>query len=177
MSTVHNPLELGTTIAVNPIPPVESDTHYIDAGTLVIGVEYRNLNEDLMAANYVDPVQAAIIAELTPPAILDRGVAIHVFERATHLEYLRFDLFEIDPHYHYIRPGTSNTLVRYDPGACGDMLDWACNCLQLRIVDMLVYAGADRVAASVDQRAVANAIPMIREHVARSTHSVESPRS
>ena len=87
-----------------PIPPNEKLTEYFDAGNVRIGVEYRILTDDVVAeirktlkvANGADEGQLENLD--------DSGVSLHVFAGAAgnQLEYLRFDCFREDPHYHYV---------------------------------------------------------------------------
>lgn len=129
-----------------PLPPEPEHTTYVDAGPVSVGVEYRVVDV---------------------PKLTDRGFSLHVCDRATGAEYLRFDLFEDEPHYHYIRPGRENRVVLYDANACGPMFDWAVTCLRERLPAMLRYAGADELAEATAGpeygSAVDGAVARIRE--------------
>jgi O-phosphoseryl-tRNA(Cys) synthetase len=91
------------------------------------------------------------------------GISVHVFDSDRALEHLRFDVFNKDPHYHYIGPDGSNQVVVYDRAACGDMWDWTKSCLLDRLTDMLVQAGANDLAQKVDRAAVKTAMVEIEE--------------
>jgi hypothetical protein len=41
----------------------------------------------------------------------DEGVTIHVFDASDGHEYLRFDVFDDEPHYHYIHRTVGDTVV------------------------------------------------------------------
>ena len=67
-------------------------------------------------------------------------MSLHVRATDTGHEYLRFDCFDNEPHYHYIHDSTDpyiNNVVVYDPFACGDMLPFAIGCLRTRLAEML----------------------------------------
>ena len=49
------------------------------------------------------------IAEGRPDVIEDEGVSLHVCDGETGAEYLRFDVFVKEPHYHYIVPGDTTS--------------------------------------------------------------------
>ena len=85
-----------------PIPPIEAHTRFFEADPIVIGVEYRLLDEEIAAAS---EIAAARGSDMGPGAGMDdRGVSLHVYavEGGERLEHLRFDCFEEDPHYHYV---------------------------------------------------------------------------
>ena len=108
-----------------PVPIREENTTYFQAGPILFGVEYRQLNEQVFADHMANTPGAAEAWENRPWAddpemnkILQlgfgvegqappdiEGVSIHVLDAASREEYLRFDAFEEEPHYHYISPG------------------------------------------------------------------------
>ena len=59
-----------------PIPPVEAQTKWFEAGVLRFGVEYRLVNDAITAASEMSPAKG----DNRPPpgSIDDRGVSIHV---------------------------------------------------------------------------------------------------
>lgn len=156
--TLHvNP---GEAYQVELVPPIPEATTYFDAGPLSIGVEFRLLTDDLVNAFYPeDGDSRRIVDAIRPPVFEDRGLSFHVFDRQAHVEYLRFDMFEDGPHYHYIHPGEYHRAVMYDPHSCGDMFEWAVDCLQTRLPEMLRYAGADELADRVDADALDATLP------------------
>jgi hypothetical protein len=90
-------------------------------------------------------------------------VSIHVWGSDDGHEYLRFDVFADEPHYHYVHnTGASgdvvNNVVDFDAVASGDMLPWALGCLRTRLPEMLRAAGGAAVAAAVDPALVARAV-------------------
>lgn len=163
-----------------PIPPIESQTEYVDAGSVTFGVEYRLLDDAIAAASEIEGAEGGeggVVLE-------DRGVSLHVFATAAEgeepLEYLRFDCFDEDPHYHYVSwSEKSNEMIHIDPVADGDPLTWALERIRSRLVPMLERAGAFGVAARVDPRRVEEALPKVSEAAwrARYHHDEEAVRS
>ncbi|MDG2333887.1 MAG: hypothetical protein P8Q97_06645 [Myxococcota bacterium] len=144
----------GTTYKVPPIPLDEAHTTYVDAGPLRIGVEYRLLDDAELAANYEGDEMVEIQDALNGADVQDNGASIHILGREDGHEYLRFDLFEQGPHYHYIDlGGEEQTIVDYDRVALGEMLPWALVQLRDRIVPMLEHAGGEKLASAVEAHA------------------------
>ena len=147
---------IGVVYNMAPQPPSEKDTTWFDAGAIVIGVEFRDVNpDDLLALYKDDPAQLKELLEKSPEGgFADNGVSLHVRDARDAHEYLRFDCFDNEPHYHYIHNSTDpyiNNVVIYDPFACGDMLPFAIGCLRDRLVEMLPRAGAVDLAAHLDR--------------------------
>ena len=154
---------------VMPIPPVEARTEYVDAGAVRFGVEYRLLNDAIAAAS--ESVRATGGDSADVASFDDRGVSIHVFgvEDDGALEYLRFDCFDEDPHYHYVSwKEKSNEMLHIDPVAEGDPLRWTLERLRTRLPQMLTRAGAAHIAARVDPRLVDEALPRVAEAAYRA---------
>src|SRR5262249_25247528 len=109
------------------------------------------------------PEQQAEIAANKPANLSDGGVSVHVCATEGRTEYLRFDCFRIEPHYHYISTsGTSQEIIKFDTVANGDMLDWAIGGIGPRLPDMLRRAGATQLADGVDPAAIEKALPELR---------------
>lgn len=141
----------GTTYTVPPIPPDAENTTWIDAGSISIGVEYRLLDDAELAANYQGEQMEEIQAATGGDAVEDNGVSLHVAGAADGHEYLRFDMFERGPHYHYIQPsGESQTIVDYDRVAMGPMLAWVLERIRHRLPVMLSRAGGDALVPTLD---------------------------
>jgi hypothetical protein len=91
--------------------------------------------------------------------------------------YLRFDVFDDEPHYHYVHRtddgSVVNQVIDFDTAAHGDMLPWVIECLRSRLSDMLRAAGGDRIGAQVDQNAISGVIDEVMERAqrARQTHT------
>jgi hypothetical protein len=155
---------IGTHYDGSPVPPVPSHTRYVDAGALSIGVEYRHVDAAVIAATYGDiDVRHAGDDTPQPPILQDEGLTLHVCDAATGGEYLRFDVFEDNPHYHYIHPGESHLVVPFDRAACGEMRRWAVEALQLRLRPMLELAGASQLAAHLSDADIDAAVRVAAE--------------
>ena len=78
-------------------------------------------------------------------------MSIHVVGAEDEHEYLRFDVFDDDPHYHYIRPNkTHNHWVPFDAVSGGDMFDFVMRCLSTRLPEMLCEAGGESAALDLE---------------------------
>ncbi|MDI2127177.1 DUF7700 domain-containing protein [Yinghuangia seranimata] len=148
---------VGAVYGIPPQPPVPENTRVLDAGALWIGVEYRDVDPAALRTTYAG--NAAHLAELeekSPPGgFFDEGVSVHVYGADDGHEYLRFDLFDSEPHYHYNhRPGPEgsvvNNVVPFDVTAGGDMLDWAFTRLRDRLPHMLTKAGGEHLVPHLD---------------------------
>lgn len=115
------------------IPMIEAHATWFDAGPVAIAVEARALG---------DSAERMV-----------RGPSIHVFDARRQDEYLRFDVFGQVLHYHYILNATNhNILWGYDPDANGPMIPWVSAALRDRLPSLLRRAGADRLAAQVEEQ-------------------------
>ena len=147
-----------------PVPHVPESTLMFEAGPVTIGVEYRLLNEEILARVYGAERAAEIVASRfgNPDAesghAIDSGVSIHVFDRETGAEHLRFDNLDRNKHYHYLRADGRHVVVWYDDVANGDLVTWALASLRDRAGQMLELAGAAELAGRIDRDAVAGAL-------------------
>jgi hypothetical protein len=157
---------LGQTYNVQPVPPDPDHTTYFDAGPLRIGVEYRVIApEDLVAAYEGDDL--AEIEEHSPEGgFADEGLSIHIESVADDHEYIRFDAFDDDPHYHYVdKAAGTNTLVGYDTAANGPVLSWVLHQVHHRLDPMLRHAGAAHVADSLPAGSGAHINKLLRDYL------------
>jgi hypothetical protein len=162
-----------------PIPPVEAQTTWFDAGPVRIGVEYRLLNEAIAAAAEVVAARGATPETAAAGDITgldDRGVSLHVCGAGDGgLEFLRFDCFDEDPHYHYISWREKfNDMVHLDSIADGDPLSWALERIRTRLPQMLARAGAADVAARLDPAEIERALPRIAEAAYRARYQSDA---
>lgn len=143
----------GVVYQVKPEPIDESVCQWIEAGVIRIGVEPRIVDPERLRQAYADDPEALAEIEANQPegGFHDAGVSLHVVGRDDGHEYLRFDVFDDEPHYHYVRPsGVHNHWVPFDPVAGGDMLAFALRCLRERLGPMLCEAGGEGVAKELD---------------------------
>jgi hypothetical protein len=153
-----------TRYSVMPIAPVAAHTTWFDAGNVRIGVEYRLLTDAIGAAAALE--EAGGDAAGLTTGLDDRGVSLHVCaeQDGEEREFLRFDCFEEDPHYHYVSwRERVNDMVHLDPIADGDSIAWALERIRTRLPQMLERAGAPEVAGQLDSSALEAALPRVTE--------------
>jgi hypothetical protein len=151
-----------------PIPMVTEHCIPIDAGAVQLVVESRKLTNEIIGDTYHGAVDAGIPFD-------DFGATLHVCGTADGLEYLRFDCFENEPHYHYIEQAVgANTVVRIDELAVGDPIDFSLACVEHHLADMLRHCGvaglADTVAGEPDK--VITAVAEVRELMKKARYAV-----
>jgi hypothetical protein len=155
---------IGKVYNIPPQPPVAEHSHELPAGPLTFSVEYRNVDPGALRATYA--ANAAHLAELDARSpeggFTDEGVSIHVCGTDDGHEYLRFDVFDDEPHYHYVHHSADgnvvNQVIDFDTVADGDMLSWAIERLRSRLPEMLTAAGGSHLAARLDMSAIAPVI-------------------
>jgi len=149
---------IGKVYGIPPQPPVAEDTRYVPAGNVTIGIEYRSLDPASLVASYEhDAAQLAELLDRSPEGgFTDEGLSFHVCGTDDGHEYVRFDVFDGEPHYHYNHPGPDvvNNVVDFDRVANGDMLPWAIECLRHRLPEMLTEAGGGALVAGLDHEAI-----------------------
>jgi hypothetical protein len=147
---------IGKVYGIPPQPPVEENTRRFGAGAVTFGVEYRDLDPESLEATYRDnPEYLAELREKSPEGgFTDEGVTVHVFGTDDGHEYLRFDVFDDEPHYHYIHRTVDDTVVNnvidFDVVAHGDMFTWTFEVLRTRLPVMLGEAGGNSLAERLD---------------------------
>ena len=164
----ESPYRRGTRYDQLPIPMVTEHCIPVDAGAVQLVVESRRLTNEIIEDTYHGAVEAEI-------AFDDFGATLHVCGTADGLEYLRFDCFENEPHYHYIEPAAgANTVVRIDELAVGDPIDFSLASVEHHLPDMLRNCGvaglADEVAGQPDQ--VNTAVAEVRELMEKARYPV-----
>lgn len=157
---------LGHVYDVQPIAPDPDHTTYLDAGVLRIGIEYRELDPEQLAEYYSGDDLREVEENSPEGGFTDQGVSLHIESVADDHEYLRFDLFDDDPHYHYVdKAKGTNTIVGFDRAAHGDIIPWVLDQLGSRLAPMLTAAGAGHVAESLDPGAGDRVVTIIRDHL------------
>ncbi len=152
--------KLGIVYEIPPEPP-HPECRWFAAGAVKLGVEYRNVEPEALRRLYAGNVEQLAEFERHSSAggFTDAGVSIHGVGAADGHESLRFDAFDDDPHYHYIRPsGDHNHWVPFDSVADGDVLAFALRSLRERLAPMLVEAGGAAVAAKLEPALLHRAI-------------------
>ena len=80
------------------------------------------------------------------------GPTVRVLGGDDEHEYLRFDLFNVGPHYHYEPPEEQERILMIDTVAEGDVVSWGVTRLRDRLVPMLVAAGGQGLADALDEQ-------------------------
>lgn len=154
---------IGIVYQVQPEPPGPECCREFPAGAVTFVLEYRQVDPERLARSYAGDAAALAEIEAHSPegGFTDCGVSVHVLGSANGHEYLRFDVFDQEPHYHYVRPsGDYNHWVPFDPIAGGDMLPFAMTCLRERLASMLHEAGGDDVAGQIRENDI---VPVVDE--------------
>jgi len=139
---------LGRAYPVMPIPMVPEACVDVPAGPVTFVVEGRRLTDEAILGNAIERGGLEDIEQ--PEGVDDGGMTVHVLGTDDRLEHLRFDCFEHEPHYHYIRnTEQANVVVRIDTFAEGDPTAWSLRCLRERLPEMLGHAGATDLAEQV----------------------------
>ena len=86
------------------------------------------------------------------------GPTVRVLGGDDEHEYLRFDLFNVGPHYHYEPPAEQERILMIDTVAEGDVVSWGVTRLRDRLVPMLVAAGGQGLADALDEQVLARAV-------------------
>ena len=157
---------LGHVYSVQPMAPDADHTVWLDAGPLRVGVEYRELDPDALNAYYTGTDLEEVQQNSPDGGFVDQGLSLHIESVTDGHEYLRFDVFDDDPHYHYVdKVQGTNTVIGFDRAANGEMLDWVLRQLTSRLAPMLEAAGAAQVAASLAPDAGQQIVARLRVHL------------
>jgi hypothetical protein len=170
-----SPYRRGNRFDVMPIPMVTDHCLPVPAGAVDLVVESRHLTNQILAETFADGSLPESKVEFD-----DFGASLHVCGAQDGLEYLRFDCFEQEPHYHYIeQQQQANVIVRIDEIAVGDPIEFTLRCVEERLPDMLRNAGAQALADDVDQRIdeVRAALAKVRELMERASRPAEAVAS
>jgi hypothetical protein len=165
----ESPYRRGNRYEQLPIPMVTEHCVSVDAGAVQLVVESRRLTNEILDETY----QGAVTSEIP---FDDFGASLHVCGTVDGLEYLRFDCFENEPHYHYIEPATrANTVVRIDELAVGDPIDFSLACVELHLPDMLRNCGVAALADAVacEPGRVNAAVGAVRELMTKARRPAE----
>lgn len=100
------------------------------------------------------------------------GPTVRVLGSDDDHEYLRFDLFNVSPHYHYEPPAGEERVLMLDTVAEGDAVSWGMARLRARLRPMLVESGGQRLADALDGEVLARAVDDV-ESLARTRQGAE----
>jgi hypothetical protein len=118
----------------------------VTAGPITFMVEHRVVAQDGVSAG---------------------GPTVRVLGGDDDHEYLRFDLFNVNPHYHYEPPAGEERILMLDTVAEGDAVSWGIARLRDRLSAMLVAAGAQDLADALDEQVLARAVDDVEALVLR----------
>lgn len=161
-------VRFGVVYEVQPEPLDPAATTWVEAGAVRFGIESRNVTPESLREAYRDDPEGLAEIEANSPegGFSDEGVSIHVLGTEDGHEYLRFDAFAGDPHYHYIhRSGERNHWVPFDDIAGGDVVEFALCCLRERLPAMLTAAGGESVARRLDASVQAPAVDEVARRI------------
>jgi hypothetical protein len=171
---------IGKVYAIPPQPVDPENTRWFGAGVVSVGVEYRDVDPEGLVDTYKEnPAHLAELLERSPAGgFSDQGVSLHVAATESGHEYLRFDAFDDEPHYHYIHDGAEvvNNVIDFDSVAHGDMLAWALDRIRTRLPEMLTAAGGGYLVPGLDP-VVLNGVMDQVDKVARGAQSAFRRRS
>jgi hypothetical protein len=101
------------------------------------------------------------------------GPTVRVLGGAHDHEYLRFDMFNVNPHYHYEPPAEKERILMIDTVADGDAVSWGIARLRDRLAPMLLAAGAQDLADALDEQTIARAVDDV-ESLVRTPQAASS---
>jgi hypothetical protein len=119
----------------------------VAAGPIIFMVEHRTVVQDGVEAG---------------------GPTVRVLGSQDQHEYLRFDMFNVNAHYHYEPPAEKERILMIDTVADGDPVDWAIERLRGRLAPMLVAAGAEDLAGALDDATLTQAVDRVETLVRNS---------
>lgn len=158
------------------IPPVDEHMQTFNAGAVTIGVEFRIVTDELIAALGTN---LGMKKSQGIGSVNEDGVSLHVFVKAEdgNLERLRFDCFTQDPHYHYlVWSKMHNDHVWIDPTAHGDALAWSLEVIRTRLLQMLERAGVENGEKLVEQKRIDQILPLVTEAAYRMRYNSDKER-
>jgi hypothetical protein len=171
---------IGVVYNIPPEPPKEANTRWFPAGAITIGLEYRDLDPESLHELYKDnPDHLKEMLEKAPEGgFTDEGVSIHVRGTADGHEYLRFDVFEGEPHYHYVfnSPEIINNVVVFDTLAHGDMMPFAFHCLRHRLGEMLPRALGGHLVDQLDETLINKVVDEVQVLAIKAQADMRSAR-
>jgi hypothetical protein len=109
----------------------------------------------------------------------DRGPSLRIYgdveEKAVQL--LRFDCFDIQPHFHY-DPDGKNDLLKMDTTKVTDPISWSMDYLQGNVTSLVRLAGYSALAEQLDEGVLSAALPTVekalRDSIPMATPGMEA---
>ncbi len=109
----------------------------------------------------------------------DRGPSLRIYgdmgEKSVQL--LRFDCFEIQPHFHY-DPDGKNDLLKMDTSKVTDPIAWSMDYLRGNVASLVRIAGYSALAEQLDENVLCAALPTVekalRESIPMDTPGMEA---
>lgn len=94
----------------------------------------------------------------------DRGPSLRIYGavEGQRVQLLRFDCFEVDPHYHY-DPDGKNNLLRLDTTKVSDPITWAMDHLRGNVASLVRIAGYGTLADDLDEGVLTAALPTVEK--------------
>lgn len=94
----------------------------------------------------------------------DRGPSLRIYGDVEDksVQLLRFDCFEIQPHFHYDPDGTNN-LLKMDTTKVTDPITWSMDYLRGNITSLIRLAGYGALAAQLEESTVSAALPTVEK--------------
>jgi hypothetical protein len=168
-------MEVGAVYAI-PVEPFSPEfSQFFEAGAITIALEYRNITPATVRASYKAAYPGKNFEELYDTlsqstlgheGVAASGFSIHVLSTDDQHEYLRFDCFDQDAHYHYLPPSrtnepVANRVVPLDVAANGDALSWALRALRYQLPAMLTMADGSALVRALNEKAVTASVDEI----------------
>jgi hypothetical protein len=94
----------------------------------------------------------------------DSGLSFQVYggKRENAREVLRFDCFQLRPHFHLIGSGRSK-MEQIDKETAPDPVKWTLTRLKKDLRSLILQAGREKLADEIDQSAVASALSKVEK--------------
>jgi hypothetical protein len=94
----------------------------------------------------------------------DRGPSLRIYGDVDgkSVQLLRFDCFEMQPHFHYDPEGKNNQL-RMDKANVADPITWSMDYLRGNVASLVRIAGYGTLAEQVDDGMIAAALPTVEK--------------
>jgi len=167
-------VEMEKTHEEHPIEmPVDSRIEFVDAGAVTFGVRNRRYSwregviiyalgryeEDQFQFNVQPRTVEGRYGEQAKNIFSD---GIYEGVEGKRLQFLRFEIFNKQPHYHYCHfPEGKEEEWNMDDTAEGDLISWTISRLRERLIPMLMRAEFPEVAREVDPQIVSTRLPQV----------------